>query len=104
MIVVDVNKYRLNQQRLQSVFRADALLWISQSKNWDFSIQKFLSRILIFIQKEKNTVPNIFDIRPVKSSDKSWAWFCHSQIISDIAGTFFIVKGNFLWNIKREVK
>ena len=54
MIVVDVNGYRLNQQRVQSVFRADVLLWISQSQNWDFSIQKVLSRILIFIQKEKH--------------------------------------------------
>ena len=51
MIVVDVNGYRLNQQRLQSVFRADVLLWISQSQNWDFSIQKFPSRILIFFRK-----------------------------------------------------
>ena len=51
MIVVDVNGYRLNQQRVQSVFRADVLLWISQSQNWDFSIQKFPSRILIFIRK-----------------------------------------------------
>ena len=55
MIVVDVNGYRLNQQRLQSVFRADVLLWISQSQNWDFSIQKFPSRILILIQKEKKS-------------------------------------------------
>ena len=55
MIVVDVNGYRLNQQRLQSVFRADVLLWISQSQNWDFSIQKFPSRILILIKKEKKS-------------------------------------------------
>ena len=51
LIIVDVNGYRLNQQRLQSVFRADVLLWISQSQNWDFSIQKFPSRILIFTRK-----------------------------------------------------
>ena len=58
-----------------------------------------------FLSKNKKTqVPNIFDIRSVKSSDKSRAWFCYLQFISDIAGTFFIVKGNFLWNIKQEVK
>ena len=60
MIVVDVNGYRLNQQRLQSVFRADVLLWISQSQNWDFSIQKFPSGVLIFIQKEKNRSSRYF--------------------------------------------
>ena len=53
MIVVDVNGYRLNQQRLQSVFRADTLLWISQRQNWDFSIQKISLRNSDFYQKRK---------------------------------------------------
>ena len=53
MIVVDVNGYRLNQQRLQSVFRADTLLWISQRQNWDFSIQKISLRNSDFYPKRK---------------------------------------------------